>query len=345
MKKTTKKTNLKDTKNGKNKHKNSPENANKKSNKDSAIKNKKTISKKDTTTTKSVNKKKKSPFAGLKDQIMSELKPHEKTESDSEKKSRKIDMGFLKSTVEDSLKATPTPEAESKKNIERAATGIEGFDETVEGGLVKNSVTLVCGGPGSGKSIFAMQTLVNGIEKYGEHGVYITFEEEVETLLADMKRFGWDLEEKIKNRQLSILYYSPEQVDRVLYIGGGPVREVIDEINAKRIVIDSITAFTMLYKSENQRRKALLSLFNILKRWDCTSLLVSEQTVNPEKHESKLEEYQAEGIIYMYHTKKEDVRERSIEVFKMRGTDHSTKINPLKISHAGITVYPEENVY
>ncbi|MFW6013757.1 MAG: RAD55 family ATPase [Nanoarchaeota archaeon] len=283
-------------------------------------------------------KSSKSKFAGLKENIISQLEPSKQ----SGEKLKKVDMAFLKSTVEESLKA---PEKEKTITLPRCPTGIEGFDEIVEGGLIRDSVTLLCGGPGSGKSIFAMQNLVNGIDKYGESGVYITFEEEVETLLGDMKRFGWNLQEKIQNRQLAILAYSPEQVDRVLYIGGGPIREVIDDLNAKRIVIDSITAFTMLYNSENQRRKALLSLFNILKKWDCTALLTSEQAVQPEEHQAKLEEYQAEGIIYMYHTKKGDVRERSIEVFKMRGTDHSTKICPLKIGPGGIVVYPDESVY
>lgn len=283
-------------------------------------------------------KSSKSPFTGLKENILTELKPSEA----SQEGTKKVDMAYLKSTVEESLKA---PEKGKSVTLPRCPTGIEGFDEIVEGGLIKDSITLLCGGPGSGKSIFGMQTLVNGIEKYGENGVYITFEEDVETLLGDMKRFGWNLEEKMQNKQLSILAYSPEQVDRVLYIGGGPVREVIDEISAKRIVIDSITAFTMLYNSENQRRKALLSLFSIIKKWDCTALLTSEQTVKPEEHEAKIEEYQAEGIVYMYHTKKGDVRERSIEVFKMRGTNHSTKISPLKIGPGGIVVYPEESVY
>ncbi len=283
-------------------------------------------------------KSSKTPFGGLKENILNELKPSQ----DSGERVKKVDMAFLKSTVEESLLA---PIKEKTAPLPRCPTGIEGFDEIVEGGLIRDSVTLLCGGPGSGKSIFGMQNLVNGIEKHGESGVYITFEEEVETLLGDMRRFGWDLEEKMQKGQLAILSYSPEQVDRVLYIGGGPIREVIDDINAKRIVIDSITAFTMLYSSENQKRKALLSLFNILKKWDCTALLTSEQAVQPEEHESKIEEYQAEGIIYIYHTKKGDIRERSIEVFKMRGTNHSTKICPLKIGPKGIVVYPDESVY
>ncbi|MFP4403559.1 MAG: RAD55 family ATPase, partial [Candidatus Woesearchaeota archaeon] len=281
-------------------------------------------------------KKSKSPFASLKESLSKDLE---------KEKPKKFDMAFLKATIKDTLREKDQDEGEIKIPENRVATGIEGFDETIEGGFVKDSVTLLCGGPGSGKSIFAMQYLINGIDKCGENGVYISFEEEPETLIEDMKRFDFDIEKKIKEKKIALLYFSPEQVDRVIAIGGGPVREVIESINAKRAVIDSVTAFTLLYKTSNEQRKALMSLFKTLKKWDCTTLLVSEQTLNPEEHVSTVEEYQSEGVIFMYNIKKGDVRERSIEVFKMRGTNHSTKINPLKITFEGIIVYPEHNVY
>jgi KaiC/GvpD/RAD55 family RecA-like ATPase len=285
---------------------------------------------------KDFKKNKKSPFASLKDSISKDINKDSK---------KGFDMAFLKATIQDTLKEKTTEKVTESKIQTRAPTGIEGFDETIEGGFIKNSATLLCGGPGSGKSIFAMQYLINGIDKYGENGVYISFEEEPETLIEDMKRFDFDIENKIKNKQIAILYFSPEQVDRVISIGGGPVREVVESINAKRAVIDSVTAFTLLYKTSNEQRKALMSLFKTLKKWDCTTLLISEQTLNPEEHVSTVEEYQSEGVIFIYNIKKGDVRERSIEVFKMRGTNHSTKINPLKITFDGITVYPEHNVY
>lgn len=296
------------------------------------------------------NKAKKSIFAGLKDSIMADIQPGStvKPEMITPKKAPvtkgKIDMAFLKATIQDTLK-----QGDSRKHVknvfDRVPTGIEGFDTAIEGGFIRDSVVLVCGGPGSGKSIFGMQYLINGIDQYGENGVYISFEEDPESLMCDMKRFDWDVEEKVKNKQLALLYYSPEQVDRVIYVGGGAVREVIESMDAKRVVIDSISAFTLLYESENDQRRALFSLFKTLKKWNCTTMLISEQTLSQDKHISTVEEYQSEGVVFLYHYKKGDLRERSIEIFKMRGTNHSTKIFPLKISSDGVTVYPDENVY
>jgi KaiC/GvpD/RAD55 family RecA-like ATPase len=282
--------------------------------------------------------KKKSPFASLKEEISKVIKP-----TNQKGNASKIDMAFLKATIQDTLKQTPTKN--DSEQIKRVPTGIEGFDEIIEGGFIKDSNVLVCGGPGSGKSIFAMEFLTKGIDKFNENGIYISFEEEPESLIDDMKRFDWNIEKKVKDKKLALLYYSPDQVDRVLSIGGGPVREVIESINAKRVVIDSITAFTLLYKTTNDKRRALMSLFKTLKKWGCTSILISEQTLLSESHESTIEEYQSEGVIFIYHSKKGDIRERSIEVFKMRATNHSTKINPLKIDSSGITIYPDQNVY
>lgn len=300
---------------------------------------------------KGKDKAKKSIFAGLKDSIMADIKPgsiQKKKEEIIPKKppvtKGKIDMAFLKATIQDTLKQG-TGRKHVKDVFDRVPTGIEGFDAAIEGGFIRDSVVLVCGGPGSGKSIFGMQYLINGIDKSGENGVYISFEEDPESLMCDMKRFDWDVEEKVKNKQLALLYYSPEQVDRVIYVGGGAVREVIESMDAKRVVIDSISAFTLLYESENDQRRALFSLFKTLKKWNCTTMLISEQTLSQDKHISTVEEYQSEGVVFLYHYKKGDLRERSIEIFKMRGTNHSTKIFPLKISSDGVTVYPDENVY
>ena len=285
--------------------------------------------------------KKASPFANLKTTVLNALKGKA---PEPQSRPQKIDMAFLKETLKESLKDTG-PRAEARSRHKRVPTGIEGFDQLIEGGLIEKSITLLTGGPGSGKSIFAMQYLINGIDQHNENGIYISFEEEPETLLTDMQRFNWNVEDKIKNNKLAILYYSPEQVDRVISIGGGPVREVIESLGAKRIVIDSVSAFTLLYKTENDQRRALIQLFKALKKWDCTSILISEQTLTPSNHISTVEEYQAEGVVFIYHTKSGDIRERSIEVFKMRATNHSAKIFPLKISGEGITVYPDQNVY
>src|SRR3989344_9039857 len=124
----------------------------------------------------------------------------------------------------------------------RITSGIPGLDKLVEGGFKKNSINLVVGEPGSGKTIFAIQFLLEGCKK-GEPGVYITFEEKKEKLYEDMGSFGWDLAKYEKQGKFRFLEYTPEQVKKVLVEGGGTVDAIITKIKAKRIVIDSVTSF------------------------------------------------------------------------------------------------------
>lgn len=233
----------------------------------------------------------------------------------------------------------------TKIKEKRISTGIPGLDEIMEGGFRKRSINLIGGGAGSGKSIFGMQFLVNGIEQHNENAVYISFEENQEKIIEDFRRFGWDLEKKIEEGKLTILYYAPEQVEKVLEAGGGIVRDAIESVNAKRLVVDSLTAFTLLHENELVRRKTCLRMFEALHRWGITALMTSEQEPDPEKHTSAIMEFEVDGVILLYNVRKGDIRERSLEVFKMRGTQHAAKIFPMKIDDNGIIIFPEETVF
>ena len=227
----------------------------------------------------------------------------------------------------------------------RVSTGIPGLDEVMESGFRRNSVNVIGGGAGTGKSIFAMQFLVDGIEKKNENGIYISFEESEDKILNDYKKFNWNLKDKIKDRQLVILHYTPEQVNKVLEMGGGVIRDTIDEVSAKRLVIDSVTAFTLLYEKDLEKRKALLQLFEAINKWGITALLVSEQEEDPDRHQATTIEFEVDGVVLLYNIRKGDIRERSLEVFKMRATQHAGRIFPMKIDNNGITIYPEETVF
>lgn len=255
-----------------------------------------------------------------------------------------FDFQSIKERIEESLKKG-RPKAAKSFGESRVATGIPGLDEVMQGGFLKNSVNMVAGGSGTGKSIFCMHFLVNGIEKFNEPGVYISFEERPEKILRDMAGFNWNLEDKIRKNQLAILYYTPEQVEKVLTTGAGTVRDIVESMGAKRIIIDSITAFLLLHERELERRKALLKLFDIITKWGCTALLVSEHEQNPIQHESGALEFEVDSVIILYYVQKGDVRQRAIEIFKMRATRHSSKIFPMQITEHGIMVFPQESIF
>jgi len=228
---------------------------------------------------------------------------------------------------------------------ERVPTGIPGLDEIMEGGFRRNTSNLVGGGAGSGKSILGMQFLVNGIEKFDEPGILISFEETEEKIIADMDSFNWKLSDKINKGKLAIIYYDPSQVQKFLEEGGGTIEATIESIGAKRLVIDSLSAFSLLFDSELAQRKAMLDLFETLRRFNITTLVTSEQEPNPERHLSNVMEFEVDGVILLYYLRKLDFRERSIEVFKMRATKHSSKIFPMQITSQGVKVYPKETMF
>ena len=253
-------------------------------------------------------------------------------------------IGHPEAHIADNLKVKHK-EQKPRPKTERIPTGIPGLDEVIEGGLKEDSVALVGGCAGSGKSIFAMQFIINGVKKFNEPGVYITFEESREEFYEDMLRFGWDLDELERQGNFAFIRYTPKQVGKVLKTGGGMIRDIVDKIKARRIVIDSISAFTLLHKDELEKREACLDLFKILRKWNCTTLVVGQYEQEELHRESTAVEFEVDGIIWLYNIKKENTRVRAIEVFKMRGTKHSAKIFPFEITDEGIVIYPEQNVF
>jgi len=190
-----------------------------------------------------------------------------------------------------------------------------------------------------------MQYLIKGIEEFNENGVYISFEESAEQLEQDFERFGWGIKEKIKQKKLAILNYTPEQVEKVLEAGGGTIRDTIESLGAKRLVIDSLTSFNLLAESDTERRSKVLSLFKEIRKWNCTAILTEQHEPDPEKHQEDVMEYEVETVCLLYYERKGDVRERSLEVFKMRGSKHTARIFPILINDNGIVTYPEETVF
>ena len=227
----------------------------------------------------------------------------------------------------------------------RVPSGILGLDEAMQGGFIKNSSVLIGGGAGTGKSILCMQCLVEGIKRFNEPGVFISFEQQEQQILEDFAEFPWDLRRYIEDKKLVILSYAPEQVEKVLQAGGGTVRDTIDSIGAKRLVVDSLTAYTLLHENDLQKRKAVFKLFDAAAKWGVTALMTTEQEADPDKHQSTVIEFEVGTVILLYNIRKGDIRERSLEIFKMRATKHAAKIFPMMIDDNGIRIFPEETIF
>ena len=236
------------------------------------------------------------------------------------------------------VKISKTNIKKIKEKVQRVSTGIPGFDELVEGGFEKNSVNLLVGGSGSGKTIFAMQFLIEGVKK-GEGALYITFEEKKEEFFSNMLDFGWDLEKAEKEGKFFFLEYSPEKVRVMLEEGGGAIETIVMKNKINRIVIDSVTSFALLFEDELAKREAALSLFDIIRKWNCTSILtLQEEPMTRASGSSSSLEFESDSIVLLYFVRYKNKRQRFVEVLKMRGTKHSAEIYPLDIDKKGVII-------
>ena len=228
--------------------------------------------------------------------------------------------------------------------MSRVPTGIPGLDELVQGGFLEGSSILVSGGAGTGKTIMATQYIYNGAAEYNEPGIYITMEEGATNLWWNMKTFKWNFskyeqENLIKVYQVGMIEPSefarrfPEEVERI--------KKMVDKMNAKRLVIDSTTAFAMWMGSESQIRYSLFKLVDELKEMKCTTVLTSE-TLGGRDQFSRfgVEEFIVDGVISLYFMPPQ----RAMFVRKMRGTKHDQKVHPYTISERGIETFPREEI-
>jgi KaiC/GvpD/RAD55 family RecA-like ATPase len=225
-------------------------------------------------------------------------------------------------------------------SIYRTPSGIPGLDEMVEGGFEKGSVLLLVGIPGSGKTTFALQFLHYGATQLGEPGLFITFSENKESIYRHALSFGWDFAKLEKEKKFQLLQFKPHQISGGLEEDGGAISDEIKSLGAKRLVIDSITAYTLLFKDEYQKRESIVSFIDRLHEWKCTSLIISEMPpIVSESQEGSIG-FLSDAIIALHYTKPKEYLNRmhSLEVLKMRGTKHSSKLCSLSFESSGLAV-------
>jgi KaiC/GvpD/RAD55 family RecA-like ATPase len=228
--------------------------------------------------------------------------------------------------------------------MDRLKTGISGLDEMLNGGIPARRHIAIYGGPGAGKTSFAFEFLYRGA-KLKENGVYITLEETQEDIIANMRNtfpLFTDVDDLIKTKKLEII--KPDELDLV------GVAEIIEDRilknKVKRAVIDSSTMIRMSFEKDIEYRKTLFEFLSLLRNLDCTTLTTVEATTSKrEEMKYDIEHFVMDGIINLYSLDRGETRIRALEVFKMRGTDHSRDLVPLKVTPSGIKVYVGEKVF
>jgi KaiC/GvpD/RAD55 family RecA-like ATPase len=238
-------------------------------------------------------------------------------------------------------------------------TGIPGVDEILAGkGVPKGHSILVSGGPGSGKTTFAIQFLYIGATQYDEPGVYITLDEEPNDIKENMQKYGWDLEKLENEKKLMFINVSPVRVAAsetgLIQIGMKEFRLIklleaikqgVKEVNAKRVVVDSVTIFTLQYPNEIERIYAMRDLLRDLRQIGSTNMMISELKGTGWDREHQFEEYLTQGVILLRTFLNDGRITRVFQVEKMRGLPIDNQPRPYEISAKGIEVYHEATVY
>ncbi len=239
----------------------------------------------------------------------------------------------------------------------RVPTGIPGFDELCGGGILRNRSYLLSGAAGAGKTIFGLQYIYNGITKYGESGIYIATEERPEQVRENVKQFGWDFEALEEEGKLAILDACSTKIgipSHEKYVDVRPfdMRSMLDQIiaiqediDAKRALVDGTTSIGFYLNDPAKIRVELLKLSTTLEILGLTSLMTCEIIDENMASRFGVETFVTEGTILMYYKRKGTVRVRSMEIFKMRGSNHSQNIHPYEVTQSGIVVHPHEEVF
>jgi KaiC/GvpD/RAD55 family RecA-like ATPase len=225
---------------------------------------------------------------------------------------------------------------------ERIQTGIPGLDDLMDGGLVKNSLNLLTGTAGTGKTIIASQFIYNGLKDFNHPAVYVSFEEPVESLRENCLQFGWDFSAYEKKDKMVFVRYDPFHVEDIYEL----IETNVKKLGAERVVIDSISALGLYVRDTPEIRRMIFNIAFLLRKLDCTTLLISEVLPMQESlSRFGVEEFVCDGVMVLYYNKVGSQFSRALTIWKMRNSNHSNKIHPYKISSKGVAVYSKEEAY
>jgi len=238
---------------------------------------------------------------------------------------------------------------DSIPEIERCKTGIDILDNRIlKGGLPRGSVTLVSGSSGVGKTTMCSQFLFNGAKKYDENGLLFTLTESVSQLKKYMGQFKFYDEKLVEKGKVQILDMraiyrqlgmnsdkdTPKDTNAILRI----INSIIGEYNIRRIIVDSVSAMAFRLVDKNQVRDLIFRFEGIIVDRDCTCLLTSEEASGTRNYSEFNVEFICDGIFFLRERELGNTLTRTLQVIKMRGTDHLRNEHELRIDSSGITL-------
>lgn len=233
--------------------------------------------------------------------------------------------------------------------LEKAKTGIAGFDEITFGGVPKGRPTIVCGGPGCGKTMFAMEFLVRGAAEFNEPGVLMTFEETGEEMTKNVASLGFDLDGLVARKKLTLDYVKVEPAEMEetgeydlegLFVR---LQYAVESTGAKRVVLDTLEAIFSGFSNTGMLRAEIRRLFRWLKDRKLTTVVTAERGDGALTRYG-LEEYVSDCVIFLDHRVTEQVSTRRMRIIKYRGTSHGADEYPFLIDEKGFSVLPSSGM-
>jgi len=229
--------------------------------------------------------------------------------------------------------------------IQKAPTGIRGLDEISLGGLPRGRTTIICGGPGCGKTMLGIEFLVRGALEYDEPGVLMAFEETPEDIAKNVASLGFDIQDLAERKKLFLDYISvePSEIAETgdYDLEGLFIRldNAVETVGAKRVMFDTLEALFSSFSNETILRSEFRRLFRWLKERDLTAVITAEKGETTLTRYG-LEEYVSDCVIALDHRVKDQVSARRMRIVKYRGTKHGADEYPFLIDEQGMSILP-----
>ncbi len=222
----------------------------------------------------------------------------------------------------------------------RVPTGIVGLDGLIQGGLIPGDFVLLVGGIGTGKTIISSQFAYTGARDLAQPAVYATFEEDIASLKRNMLKFGMDFDALEKERKARLLDLEALE-GRGMGSNLETILSAIDDIKAKRLVLDSLTAFLSGATGKFDYSFLMHLIYKTLKREKITTIMTVSKFNGPNEYSQGLEEFVADGVFQIdnYLADNMELKTRFM-VRKLRGTEHSRKYHTVVFSQKGVEILP-----
>jgi circadian clock protein KaiC len=224
-------------------------------------------------------------------------------------------------------------------SVGKTLTGIQGFDEITCGGLPKARTTLVMGGPGGGKTVFALQTLVNGARESNEAGIFVAFEESTRQIIDNASTFGWDLPTLEKKR---LFFLDAQLAPDVVQAGDFDLAGMLNLLEAKagdlgatRIVFDGIDVLLALLNDPAKEQREVYRIRDWLTKTGLTGIITQKVYLDSE-HRFGFLQFMVDCVIVLRHQVVEGSAFRNLRIMKYRGSGFYGDEFPISLSEDGL---------